>query len=201
MCLTLQLLTTLAEWSQNRNIIKVRKQLHLFLIVFSPLVPHFPTWKLISTTLVTGTFCSKIVPHRCSAALQNELYTKAWKLVESLRVKKSGYPHTLGEPHMLTDESWHQVAWANPLREETTPVLLRQWSLMPPASGLRSRRIHHGTDGCMINIHWMKSRGSDLSQCSFTFYSLLGNCWKFTNDTLLWSKACFFGFFLENILI
>ncbi len=200
MCLILQLLTitTLPEWSQNWNIIKVRKQFHLFLIVFSPLVPHFPRWKLIRTTLVTGTVLRrqiflKIVPHIASLH-----YTKAWKLVESLEKKdlhcvllaRRGYPHTSGEPHMLPDKSWHQVAWVNPLREET-PVLLRQWSLMLPASGLRSRRIHHRTDGCMINILWMKSRGSVLSQCSFTFYLLLGNCQKSTNHTLLWSKACF----------
>lgn len=50
------------EYNQGRETI-----LHLFLIVFSPLVPYFPTWKLISTTF-TGVVLSmqKIVPHRAS---------------------------------------------------------------------------------------------------------------------------------------
>lgn len=171
---------------QRQNIIKVSKQLFTFLMVFRPQVPHFLTWKLISTSLVTGVQLRsqifKIVLHRASLLYRRSftLYLLYGSVLTVLQIMdlhwvlliSSGYPQTSREPHMPHGKSYHQVGWVNPLREET-PVLLRQWSLMPPAHCLRSRRIHHRTDGHMINIHWMKSQGSDLSQWSFTFKSLL----------------------------
>lgn len=65
-----------------------------------------------------------------------------------------------------------RLDWVSLLRGET-PALLRQWLLMSPASNLRSRRIHHRTDGCTINIPWMTSQDSDLDQWSLTFDTLL----------------------------
>lgn len=148
---------TNTEWSQKKSVtIKVSQQFFTYFWLFSSPWSHtfsdnkhnFSHWCL------EGRFF--FFPNSASQSIPISMGILASHVSLPCSIKRAGT----------------RLDWVSLLRGET-PALLRQWLLMPPASSLRSRRIHHRTDGCMINIHGMKSQDGDLDQWSFTFYPLL----------------------------